>query len=133
MANIIRSYFETKLKNFADAQNPPIAVSFEGVPFTKPDDAPYLECFLMNSKTLNPNLGGIRTRQIGLFQINVVVIDGSGSKQVDDLVQNIIALYPVVPKDSPVSVEQTPNSGRAIVDNSGRRYVPITVKYRYDS
>ena len=130
--SVIRSYFETRLKTWADAQSPAIAIAYEGMPFTKPVTAPYLELFLLPASTTNPSTEAVRRREIGIFQINVVVADGKGSKESQNIAEAIITLFPVVPKGI-VSVEQTPHVGHPLVNLDGKRVLPVSITYRYES
>lgn len=130
--NPIRVFFETKLAAFAAAQTVPLAVAYEGVPFTKPQSAAYLECYLISSAVINPTVDGTRTRSVGVFQVNIVTPDGLGSKQGEELALGIIALYPLLPKGA-VSVEQTPHAERAQLNLDGHRVLPVLVKYRYEA
>lgn len=130
---IIRSELETRLKTWADAQVPKVLISSEGVPFTKPTDGVFLEAFLLPSATLNPEVSGVRKRQLGIFQVNCWAKSGKGMKAVEQLAQNVIDLYPLFPKAGNVSIEQTPNAEPSILDTSGWIVVPVTIKYRYES
>lgn len=129
--SVVRSYFETKLKTFADAQSPIIPISFEGVPFT-PTDVPYLEIFIIPAKTSNPTVDGKRKRLKGIVQINVWIKDGKGTRQGTTISQQIIDLFPIVPKGA-VSVEETPSIHKTITDISGWRITPVDMPYRYES
>lgn len=131
--DVIRAYFETKLNTWAAAQSPVVPIAFEAVGFTKPDDAPYLEVFLMPTTTSNRSVGAIKTRERGIFQISVVAPTGEGPKEAQDLAKAIAGLFPVYPKDNAVSVEFPPHVSSAFLNADGRRTVPISITYRYDN
>lgn len=131
----IRSEIESRLITWAQAQVPPILVSLEGVPFTKPTDgSAYLQIFFLGSASTNTSVDGLGVRVRGIAQINCCVPDGKGSKQVEALSQNIVDLFPVVPKSlfTTVSIEQTPSVGQAMIDATWR-IVPVTIKYRQEN
>lgn len=130
---IIRAELETRLKVWADAQTPKIPVAFEGVTFTKPTDGVYLATFLLPTETIDVDVSATRKRRIGIFQINCWARAGKGMGQVETLAQNIIDLFPIIPKVGTVSVERTPYANDAIPDDSGWMIVPVTVEYRHES
>ena len=128
---IIATYFETILKTFADAQSPPLLVAYEAVPFTKPT-TPWLQCYLLPVATKDVDINGTRKRYRGIFQVTLWVPDGKGTKVEEILTDQIIALYPLLPKGA-VSVEATPSAHRAMTDTTGWRGVPIDVPYRLET
>lgn len=130
----IRSELEGTLLTWAAAQSPPLLVCVEGVPFVKPTNAPYLQVWLTSSVTTNPTVDGKRKRVRGFVSVNICVPDGKGSKQAEDLAQQIVDLFPVVPKSlfTTVSIEQTPQTGQAMIDNAFR-VIPVTIRYRQES
>lgn len=127
----IRSELETRLKTWADAQSPKIPIAFEGVPFTKPPGTPFLQAYLMPAVTINPTVDGIRSREVGIFQVNCWVADGKGSAEAEALARNIINLFPLVPKTGTVSIEKTPSMASPLIDD-GWRVVPVTITYRQE-
>lgn len=130
---VIRAELETRLKAWADAQTPKIPISFEGVPFTKPTSGMYLECFLLPAATIDVDVSATRKRRLGIFQVNCWMESGTGMRQVEILAQNIIDLFPIVPKTGAVSIESTPYADDSILDPSGWIAVPVTVQYRHES
>ena len=130
---IIRAYFETKLSTWAATQVPPLRISYEDVPFTPTATESYLECFLLPAYTMNPFVVGTKKREGGIFQINVVVVEGKGTKAAYDIAQAVVNLFPVVPKDNVVSVEQTPHIARPFLDRNGKLSLPVSINYRLDS
>lgn len=128
----IQSYFETKLNTWAAAQSPAIQIAYEGIAFTKPEDAPYLELYLLPAYTMNPELSGRKKREAGIFQVSVVVPDGQGMGEAREIADAIVALFPVVPKES-VSIEQTPHVAKPFINSDGRRTLPISITYRLES
>lgn len=130
--NPIRVAIETRLKGFTDSQVPPIPVAWEGVPFTPPVSGFYIQAFFLPSTTINPNVGAIRRRETGGYQINIYAKDGVGSNAIEALSDQIVNLFPVFPKFDAVSIEQTPSVQVAFVEKDWR-VIPIRMKYRYES
>jgi len=131
--SVIRAELEARLKTWADAQLPKVPVSYEGVAFTKPTDGVFLESFLLPTTTIDVNVDGSRKRYLGIFQINCWAKSGSGMRPVETLAQEIIDLYPILPKSGAVSIEATPEAERAVPDTSGWMVVPVVIEYRYES
>lgn len=130
----IRAEFETRLKQWADAQTPKVPIAFQGAAFTKPaDGSPYLEAYLIPGTTLNKTVDAKRKTYIGLFQVNCWAQSGKGMGQIEALSQKVIDLFPVLPKIGAVSVEQTPSADRQSLDDSGWLVVPVTIKYRMET
>ena len=133
MANPIRSELETRLQAFANSYTPALAVAWEGVAFDRSKQTtPWLQPVLTSSNTINVTTDGLRIRILGNFMVNVWCPDNKGSKTNDDISSALVSAFPIVPKTGNVSVEQTPNSSQAIVDASGWRITPVTIKYRYE-
>lgn len=130
---IIRAELESRLKVWADAQTPKIPVAFENVTFTKPTDGVYLQTFLLPTATLDVDVAATRKRRIGIFQVNCWARAGKGMGQVETLAQNIIDLFPILPKTGSVSIERTPYASDSMPDDSGWVIVPVTVEYRHES
>lgn len=133
--SIVRAALETRLKTWADAQSPPIKIAFESVTFSKPaDGSPYLHCFLLPNTTINRQTDGLSKTLMGLFQVNVWTQAGQGTGTADALAESIVNLFPVIPKFSAVSVEQTPYVNRRQPDGgTGWDITPVLIKYRYES
>lgn len=131
--SIIRAELETRLKAWADAQVPKVPIAFEGVSFTKPTDGVFLEAYLIPNLTLDTAVDGTRQRHLGIFQVNCWARSGKGMRQVEALAQNIINLFPLLPKSGMVSIEKTPNAESHLLDPSGWIIVPVTVSYRFET
>lgn len=129
---VVRAALETKLKQWADSQSPAVPVSFENVSFTKPSDGTFLECMLIPNMTLNKEVSGSRATLVGLFQVNCWARQGKGMRAAEQLAQNVINLYPIVPKTGAVSIEGTPYAESPLYDNSGWIIVPVVINYRLE-
>lgn len=130
---IIRAELESRLKAWAAAQMPPIPVAWQGAPFNKPVEGVWLEALLLPNDTLNIDLSGKRKTYMGLFQINCWSKSGKGMGVVEALAQNVINLFPMLPKIGLVSIEQTPSAEKPISDTSGWVIVPVTIRYRMEA
>jgi hypothetical protein len=127
----IRQEVESAIAAYARANN--MTCSFEGVPFNKPVNAPWLEVMFLMSSTMNPTVDGSRVRKTGVFQINTYVPVGKGMKALDSLSDDIVALFPFDRKElyQTFSVEQTPNASQAMID-AGFIWCAVRVKYRQE-
>jgi len=133
MSNPIRVALESRLATWAAAQSTPVPVCYENQSFVKPtDDSPWLECFLKPNTTMNDYVGGTHSTRYGLFMVNVWTKDGIGMGQAEGIAEAIVALFPIIPKFGPVSVEQTPTINASISDEAGWRISPVLIKYRYE-
>lgn len=129
----IRAALESRLKTWADAQNPPIKISFQGVGFQKPATK-FLECMLLPNMAMSRDLAASHERHLGFFQINCWAPVGSGMGQAESLAENVKSLFPVIPKTGTVSVESPPKIDNAILDSSGNWViVPVIISYRYEA
>jgi len=131
--SIIRSALETKLKTWADAQVPKIPVAFEGIAFSKPSSGAYIEPLLIPNVTSNNELSGRRKTLLGIFEVRCWHPSGRGMGGVEQLVNNVISLFPLLPKIGSVSIENTPHAEHPIIDESGWIIVPVLIFYRYES
>ena len=72
------------------------------------------------------------TAEIGLMQISVCVPDGSGSTEMETLVESIIGLFPMallIPKSGMnVSITRTPYASPA-QQEPGLYVVPVNIRY----
>lgn len=129
----IRQEVETAVAAYAAAQNPPIPVAYEGVPFNKPTNAPYLEIVFLNNNITNATVDATRQRVYGSFQINCYCPDGKGMKRLDTLANDIVALFPVYDKAryTTFSVEQPANVSPPMTDVAFR-VAAVRVQYRQE-
>lgn len=130
----IRQEVESAVTAFANSQTPPIPLSYEGIPFTKPTSGPYLEIAFLANSPMNATVDASRIRTYGTFQINVNIPDGQGMKGLDDLSGAIAALFPVNHKElyTTFSVEQPANISPPMQDTK-YRWVAVRVKYRQET
>ena len=130
--SLIRADLEARLKAWADSKTPKVPIAYESVNFTKPNSGLFVEVFLNPTDTFNRDVAATGVTEIGLFQINVWGPKGNGAQAIEAAVNEISALYPVVPKGT-VSIEKPAHAGRLASDNSGWNFVPVLISYRYES
>jgi len=131
--SIIRAALETRLKVWADAQLPKIPVAFESVTFNKPLSNVYLQPLLIPNITLNNELSGIRKTQLGIFEVRCWCRSGIGMGVVEGIASSVINLFPLVPKQGAVSIENTPYAEKPMFDEAGWIIVPVMIFYRYET
>lgn len=126
-----RSEIETRVINWAKAQVPPVPVAIEGVAFTRPN-GPYVEVNLLGSNNLSRGVSAEGITTYGMFQITCFALANKGMGEVERLRDNIVALFPVLPKTGTVSIEAPLSwSGSDVMD--GYTYVPVRGNYRIET
>jgi len=131
----IRALLEARLSTWAKSQSPSIPIAWQNVPFTPPTGR-FLRAWIMPAETGSETLDGAHRRYVGVFQVNVVVPQGTGPAAGEALAESIAALYPMndllsmtgldVMIVSPMSIAQGFNS-------DGRYVVPVSCRYRADT
>lgn len=130
---IIRAELETRLQTWADAQTPKIPIAFEGWAFDKNAHELFLEPLLVPVVTLDKELSATRKTRIGIFSVNCWAKSGKGMRSIETLAQNIVELFPILPKQGTVSIEATPHAGDTYPDPSGWMVLPVTIQYRHET
>ena len=129
----VRSDLESRLKTWADSQNPPIKIAWEGRSFTKPTGgSSWLQPFVLPSYSKNATVDGIRYREQGYWQINIWSVDGKGAGNQESIAQQLINLFPVIPKFSDTSIERVGSMSQG-PDNAGYRVLAISWPYRRET
>jgi len=123
----VRSEVEGKLAQYAATKGIPVA--YENVSFTKPTSGNWIEIYFLSNNSVLPELSASRRREYGMIQINVYGKPGVGMGAITTQVNEVVALFPVVPKAGVTSIEAPPSVGRAMQDGEFI-FVPITVQYR---
>jgi hypothetical protein len=121
----VRKEIEMRLADFAATNKLPLA--YENANFTKPAGE-WLEIIFLTPNKLHRSVAA-GVREEGMFQVNVFTRLGIGSGRSSELVEQVSALFPVLPKVGLVSIEQPPNAARGFPDEN-HWCVPITVRYR---
>lgn len=129
---IIRSALEGRLATWAATQS--LTIAYENVPFQQPTTT-YLRAWMLPANRESLDLEGKHTLFMGIFQVDVVGVEGVGSGAVAAIVDLIDAQFPVnltivksglnVRVISPIStVRGEPEAGRYIVN--------VSIPYRCD-
>jgi hypothetical protein len=128
----IRSEIESRLLAWADAQTPKVPVALEGVGFTKPATGGYVSIFFLDPMIVNPDVAAERERETGIFQIDVCLPSGTGTKACEDLASSVRALFPVLPKRGTVSIESPPQKSAFRPRTDGYLVCHVSVSYRQE-
>lgn len=127
----VRSEIESKIIAWAATKSPAIKLALENVPFTKPETT-FIEVYIIPATTVNPNIDGVRTTLYGIIQFNIYSKQAVGTKESEDLAQELIDLFPVVPKTGTVSIEQTGSILNPMYDAQWRM-LPVRIRYRQEN
>ncbi|KDD89735.1 hypothetical protein L519_2179 [Bordetella bronchiseptica MBORD678] len=93
--DLIRAAFEKRLNDWAKARAPALAVAWQNTKFTPPTNAMYLRAYVMPAATISRDAAGDHRQYRGLFQVNVVLPIGSGSRAAEQIGAELDALFPV--------------------------------------
>lgn len=127
----LRIEVENKIKTWANSKNPVIPISYESVPFTKPDTT-WIEVFIIPAMTDNTTLSTQRKTLKGIIQINLYTKDGVGTKLSETLAEEIINILPATTKSSNLSIEKTGYIMSSLKDAQWK-VTPIRFEYRQES
>lgn len=105
-----------------------LPTAFENVRFTKPA-GDWLEVFFLTPNKMLVNVAADGYREHGMFQVNVYTKLGDGTAKATALVDQVKSLFPVLPADGLVKIEQPPNEAKGFPDGD-YWCVPVTVRYR---
>lgn len=136
----VRAVLEKKASDFAAAND--LRIQFENVNFTPPNDAVYLQFFLLPAPSRSLDLAGQITTYLGVVQINIVGFTGIGQGDSDDqgAAGPIATLLEALIKDGTQMTDGTitvaavspASAGRGFPDN-GRYTIPVSFQYRCDA
>ena len=133
----LREELTNKLKVWAASKNPQIPIAVENV-----DDldiktrataakTAWIQVYLIPARTVNYTVSASRKTLTGFFQVNLYAPMNKGTAYSETLAQEIIDLFPVVPKTGTVSIEQTGSIMNASFDSQWR-LVPVRFEYRQE-
>lgn len=126
----VRSDIETRLRTWAAEQTPKLPVEFENVAFNKPTTTGYLQIFFLVKDTVNADVSAESERETGMFQINVCMLQGKGTKDTETAIEGLKAAFPVLPKTNPVSIERPPTQSGGYNRDDGFYITALTFSYR---
>lgn len=124
----LRKEIEDKVAAWAATKSIPIA--YENVTFTKPTTT-FIELYIIPATTVNPTVNAKRATLYGMIQFNIYCKSGEYTKKSEDLAQELIDLFPVVPKVGTVSIEQTGSIMNPLYDSQWR-VLPVRIRYRQE-
>lgn len=93
--DLIRAAFEKRLNDWAKARSPALPVAWQNTKFTPPKNAIYLRAYVLPAATISRDAAGDHRQYRGLFQVNVVLPIGSGSRAAEQIGAELDALFPV--------------------------------------
>lgn len=133
--SLIRQVLETAIKEVCDTNVPKIPCVFQNTSYTPKVGQPYVQCFILPAKTLDPSIGDRHSRKLGIFQISCFFNVGEGSLKIEsfkDRVENYFYRGRAFTKsDEWVYIDSTPSSNSAFVQN-GWYVLHISVDYRME-
>jgi hypothetical protein len=130
---VIRSTVTTALVTWATPKDIPVVR--ESQYFDKPEDnGTFITISINPADTIVADLSGESKRYLGEVMINIWVKDGQGTGEAEELAEEIVSLFPVVPRNYlPVCIETLPSLKRSVLDESGYRISPICFNYRLEA
>lgn len=130
---VIRSIITTALVAWADSKDIPVVR--ESQAFDKPEDnGTFITLTIVPANTILADLAGESKRYLGEVMINIWCKDGQGAGEAEELAEEIVALFPVVPRNYlPVCIETPPSMKSSVLDESGYRITPICFNYRLEA
>ena len=128
----IRSTITKAVDTWAKEKGIPLAREWQ--PFIKPTgQGTFVELHIIPADTIIASLDGERKRYVGDVIINIWAKGGYGTGAAEKLAEEIVELFPVVPKIyGAVSIETVPSIKRHIVDGSGYMVLPVSFSYRLE-
>lgn len=124
----LRKEIEDKVAAWAATKSIPIA--YENVTFVKPSTT-FVELYIIPATTVNHTVAAKRATLYGIVQFNIYCKSGEGTKKSEDIAQELIDLFPVVPKVGTVSIEQTGKIMNSFYDSQWR-VLPVSFRYRQE-
>lgn len=130
---VIRSTITTALVTWANTKDIPVVRESQN--FDKPEDnGTFITVSISPADTILADVAGESKRYLGEVMINIWVKDGTGSGEAEALAEEIVSLFPVVPRNYlPVCITSLPSMKSSILDDSGYRVTPICFNYRLEA
>lgn len=130
---LVRAAFESRLASWAAAQVPPIPVAYQNVPFTPPNGR-YARCWVLPAPTQSGTLDGLHRERKGVFQVDLLMPNGTGSGAATALAASLDAAFPVVLSQGGIKVFLlSPMSQSSSIQEPNHYMVPVSCMYRSDT
>lgn len=140
----IAELLESRVAVFAKAQG--VQVAWENIPFTPPQDKPYLRLFVLPAATQSIDLAAQAKTYRGILQVNVIAMAGSGVGDSRSIAQLIADDFPegqllrdgdlsVYVNSQPIihpGIQDRASSGPTSGSGSISYTIPISISYRAD-
>lgn len=131
----IRKALEGTLKLLCESIVPKIPISYQNVTFTPKLGVPYVQCFVLPAKTLDPSIGASHVRKVGIFQVSAYFPVNEGSSKIEafkESVENIFYRGKSIKQDNLwVVIDSTPSCTTSSVQN-GWYIMFISIDYRME-
>lgn len=130
--DLIRAAFEKRLKDWAKARTPELAVAWQNINFTPPSNAVYLRAYVLPAATISRDAAGDHRQYRSLFQVNVVMPIGAGSRAAEQIQAELDALFQVnliMPSGGLAVRVRTPISSGQPTTGDADHTVPISMGY----
>lgn len=126
---LIRQAFETRLKTWADANG--LAVAWENVEFDPTTDQPFVQPMILPVSTKDLFLDQTGRDRRGIFQVNLSMPLGTGSKDVTALVDSLDAAFAGSFVQGAITVTRlSPMHPAPALPVANRYVVPVSAEYR---
>lgn len=133
---LIRTLFETRLKNWAAARVPALRIHYEDTAFTPNANETYLRCFTLPARTGSEDLEGIHRIYTGVWQVNIVKPANGGAGAASGIAEELALLFPqnlqLTSGSFMVAVRQPMGPGPLIIDATTST-MPVSCNYRADT
>lgn len=130
---LIRAAFESRLAAWASAQVPPIPVAYQNVAFAPPNGR-YARCWVLPAPTQSQTLDGLHRERKGVFQVDLLMPNGTGSAAANALAASLDAAFPVVLSQGAIKVFLlSPMSQSSSIQEPNHYMVPVSCMYRSDT
>jgi hypothetical protein len=132
---IIRQLIETRLKVWAAARVPALPVAVENNALAVPTSI-YLRMSLLRAPTVSKSLEGEHRARVGICQVSIVCINGTGADVGDGIAGELDLLFPnnLRLTQGAVTVQVVKPVSVAVANNDLNRFtIPVSFTYRSDS
>lgn len=130
----IRKIFETRLAAWAAASEPPLPILWENVRVAVAPAGEHLRVYVLPATTLSPYLAGEARTFIGVFQVSIFTLAGTGPKRGEEIAAALDALFPCseIFKDAGGLAVQvmTPVSASPAMQDEGFSMVAASFRYQ---